>query len=1474
MSNNQRSSASYAYYSFPPTPNRDSPPTSSNPNTQANTPSPQTARTSKTMAPSPAAGKTPKAPTTPTKQGKNPASNATSKLSQASSADETPAKDAPKSASNTPKLGKSPKLPPRPKDGGQKAPKLPSKAEEAKDKAEDTTEDAKGKAEETSDEAKKTGGDVTDEAEGKIQMDDNDPSPSEDADNEATDTPQGKVSQPGNETGAEDSAVDDVEDDTEDAGAGAKETAEGEETEGADDTAGDATQQASDTAGGLAGKVGDTAGKTTDNAEDTAGKAADGDAAGVADNVKGTGEDTVGDAKDTADDTAEGAKDTADDTVEGAKDTADETTEGAKDAAPDEAGETADGVKATADDVKDDAEEKVDDAKDTAEETADGVKDEAEGAVDDAKDTAEDAADQVPVDLSVLKGGEVQENGDITGPDGDVIGHLDEGDAEQLKGMSIGDNGEILDEDGDPIGRASVLPEKAEELAKRSLPDISVLKGLQVSEGGNILDSDGNVLGKITEGDPDDLVGQELNEEGEILDEDGDAIGRAEVVPGAAADKINAAQQEAQDKVEEAADAADALPDVGVLEGMKIGEDGDILNAEGDTLGKVVDGDAKEMGEAKINDQGEIVNADGDVIGTAEVVPGDAADKLNEQAEKLRPDLSILAGKKINKKGNILDEEGETIGKLTEDSDLSACAGKIPNEAGEILNDDGEVIGHVEIVEGDAANDAMKDLHPELVEDTKDAAEEAADVPDLSILDGLKVNKKGQVLDEDGEPIAQVSEGEIADLAGKKINDKGEVLDKDGNVIGKVELIPKEGEGEGEEEGEAEPELPPISTLEGLKCNKQGKIVDENGNPVGELVEGDPKKLAKLGCTLDEEGQFWDGKGHVIGRAVTLPIKDADEEAPFAGLEGLQVVEDGWVKDENDNIVGRLVEGDAKKLLGRAVDEDGDILDKNGNAVGRAERYEPEEEEITPPDLSILKGCILNKAGLVVGPEGLPIGRLVEGNAKELAGKACDEEGQIWNDSGKVIGRCEVIPEEEREKKPEGPFAGLEGCVVVKDGFVEDEEGNRVGVVVEGEPKKLIGRAVDDDGDIVDKYGNVKGHAEPYEEPEEPPVDLSILDGKIVNKQGNVVDEHGMIYGRLIDGDPKSLAGRKTDGQGQVWGDRGDVIGHAELIPENERQKPEGPFSGFESVTVGKEGMCLDQAENIVGRVIEGDIEKLQGRKVDTDGDILDSSGNVLGKAERYTPPEKERQINPMAGYKVNNDGEVRDDSGNLIGKLTEGNLGTCIGKEIDDNGYVVDNDGNRVGECTLLENIAEDELTEDELKKLEDEKIAKQMNQILTQTLERIDPVLKNITEVSKSSPSSHYISLTCFFSGSKRQTGRPRTSLMRSNSYRMSSPCLRKAVVYCKNAMVPFAGLILTDTSPPTQRHAQPLVKPHLKSTGSQRTSRNSPVMLSKPSTTRRRRSPTCPMRRKASILCGVCSLNHCSKSSLPWASYSAVF
>ncbi|KAG9957135.1 hypothetical protein KCU61_g9333, partial [Aureobasidium melanogenum] len=1745
------------------------------------------------MAPSPAAGKaTGGAPKTPTKLGRKPQSQTSQppKLGQQAASGARKA-SAPEGA----KQPETPQVPEKP-EAGDVQEKAGEAAQGAQDKAGKTAEDAKSKAEGAAEEPSKVEMKDDTEAASTQAGDDEDEDDDDEGPlskvSQAGDNAKGQLEEQApqpiddsndNDTaaGAEDTADDD---DTEDTADDDKTVKAGDEADDNDDTADDVqdtTGKVADDAQktgkqsggnllkgakGLAGKASGLAGKAAQDPKKAA-QDAPKDAQETAGDVKDTAEDTAEDAAESAQDTADDAKkvagdatDEAGDAAEDVKDTAEDTAEDAKDTvedaagdATDKAGDVADQAKDTAEDAAEDAQDTAEDAteqaKDTAEDTAEQAEDAAGDATDkagetaeDAKDTAEDAADgelpeindinDLPVDLSVLKGLEVAEDGIVSDQDGNPIGKLAEGDAEDLAGYPIGDDGEILDDDGDLVGRVELLPEQvkkqmADLKSKGELPEgaekfvgdlpdtddvekpnLAIFKGLTCDPTGNIFNDEGDTIGQVTDGDPQELMNATLNEYGEFIDEDGNVIGHADIHPDAPEDIYDQVQQaadaaqdaaddaqdnaedttKAADKVDEAADHVDdaaddvkdaaqdiedELPGIEALQGRELNEAGEVVDDQGEVLGQIDDESLKEKLESgelkaedlKINEDGEVVDADDNVLGKVGLAEG-AAEKLGGRLPSL--DLRILDGRKVNKKGKILDDEGDEIGELSE-GDPKECAGKKVNDKGEVLDQNGKVIGKVSVVPGEAAENATKELQTELGENVPEEEqgedEEQADeeeepqgpqfkIPDLDVLEGLKVNKKGKILNEDGEEIGELTSGDLSECAGKKVNDKGEVLDAEGNTIGRVKALPQEipqeeleqaeeaadkaedaqdaaedaaEDAENAEEGaedaaeDAESNLPPLSVLEGLQVNKAGKIVDSNGTIVGELTEGDAKKLSKSGVKCDDQGQFWDDKGHVIGRAKTVPVED-DEESPFAGLEGLIVVKDGWVEDENGNRVGQLVEGDPKKLVGRAVDEDGDILDKKGSVVGHAERYEeadqePEPEE-EPVDLSSLAGKTVNKAGFVIGDEGVPVARLVEGKAKELAGKKLDDQGQIWNDQGKVIGRVEMIPEDERESKPDGPFAGLQGLRVVadgkvadedenivgeivegnakrliglavdedgdvmdrygnvkghaepleeeeeegpvdnsllsgkklnkqgfvvdekgipvgkllegnvkelagrlcdengdihndtgkvvghcevlpenervsraegpfagheglrvnkegfvvdsednvvgkvtegdvkklvglqvdedgdindkygnskghaepyeeeeaapidnsildgkklnkqgfvvnedgiplgklvegnvkelagrrcdeegkihgdtgkvvgrcevlpenervarpegpfagleglhvnKEGYVEDAEGNRVGIITEGNVKRLVGLSVDEDGDISDKYGNTKGHAEPWEEEEQTPEDLSALAGCTVNKAGNVVDSSGTIIGRVSEGDPSTMVGKKVDGQGQIWDNAGNVIGKAELA-KGADTKAEGPFAGFDSITVNKEGYVVTPDGSIVGRIIEGDVKKLVAHKVDEDGEIQDKNGNLIGKAERWEPEEKERKINPMSGRRVNKEGEVRDENGDVMGRLTAGDLGHCVGLEVDDNGYVVDNDGNKVGEVTLIANIIEDEeipeeeLTEEEKeerrKREQDREIAEKMGTICSQTLERVQPICKQITD------------------------------------------------------------------------------------------------------------------------------------------------
>lgn len=111
------------------------------------------------------------------------------------------------------------------------------------------------------------------------------------------------------------------------------------------------------------------------------------------------------------------------------------------------------------------------------------------------------------------------------------------------------------------------------------------------------------------------------------------------------------------------------------------------------------------------------------------------------------------------------------------------------------------------------------------------------------------------------------------------------------------------------------------------------------------------------------------------------------------------------------------------------------------------------------------------------------------------------------------------------------------------------------------------------------------------------------------------------------------LVGKMADKDGNIWNDGGQIVGKAELVPESDRQgEKEGPFSGFSTPVVTKDGKVADSAGNVIGRLTEGDPKKLYGKEVDPDGDVLDKNGNSLGKAERWEEEEKEVAKNPVAG--------------------------------------------------------------------------------------------------------------------------------------------------------------------------------------------------------------------------------------------------
>lgn len=992
-------------------------------------------------------------------------------------------------------------------------------------------------------------------------------------------------------------------------------------------------QEASNRGGGglgsALGGIANTAGSAVSGVTGGVGKATKGVTGAVGDTTKGA-TDAVGEATGTQEatgavgDTAKGVTDTAGDTAEGVTGGAGDAVEGATGTV----GDAAEGATDTVEDAAEDAAGTVGDAAEGATGVDEDIAQDATGTVGDATEGVTSAGENIARDTPGTTDDAV---GGATGAAGDAAeGATDAaGEAVEQAPQDAQQTAEGVAEKAPSGASSGDLGSKAEGLAEQTpvpmeVPSLSpsivnkvaaMFDGpFTIADGGKVTDQSGKVLGKLANGsDFQDLIGKKvkgIDEQGNLMGENDTVIGKIDIAPeGSMVERV-------KQEVPEAADRLNAIEEAQVEAPIKI------PSFTSSVAGKVI--------------------------------------AMFESPFKIAED------------GQVTDQKGKILGKLAEGQDFKSLVGKDIkgiDEHGNLLGDNDTELGKVE-------------LAPEgtIVERIKDEVPEAAER-----LDALEAAKQ---------------EG---------LN---------------------------------------VSILEGLKINKMGNVVDSNGNPIGRVKSGELKRL--IGKAPDKEGKVWDDRGNVIGEVEVLPQVIENKASPFEDFPDATVDKFGKVIYDGRQ-VGVVVGDDWQKLIGKKVDADGDILDKNGNVIGHAERQEaeePEEPEEEQIDYSMLKDKKVNKMGNVVDDKGQVWGRIIAGVLKNLVGKRVGDNGQIFNDAGKVIGKAEPIPDGEREEiKEPSPFEDFPNATVGDNGDVM-ANGEKIGIVVEGDAKKLKGKSVDPDGDILDQAGNVLGHAERWEpepEPEEPEVDMSSLAGKRINKAGNAVDSHGDIYGRVVEGQLGRLVGKMCDKNGFIRNEGGDVIGKCELIPEAEREgMKEGPFTELSGCTVTKEGKVVTPGGDVVGRLVSGDPKILAGRSVDDDGDICDKNGNVLGHAERWEEPEVEKDVSPMSGRKVNREGNVVDENGDVIGKLTTGDLTKCAGKKIDDDGDVVDQKGAVLGHCSLLEDISEPEPepepepeeteTEEErearLQKEQDRKIANQISYCIAQSLDKIKPICRMIVE------------------------------------------------------------------------------------------------------------------------------------------------
>ncbi|KAI0175402.1 hypothetical protein BJ166DRAFT_588141 [Pestalotiopsis sp. NC0098] len=132
----------------------------------------------------------------------------------------------------------------------------------------------------------------------------------------------------------------------------------------------------------------------------------------------------------------------------------------------------------------------------------------------------------------------------------------------------------------------------------------------------------------------------------------------------------------------------------------------------------------------------------------------------------------------------------------------------------------------------------------------------------------------------------------------------------------------------------------------------------------------------------------------------------------------------------------------------------------------------------------------------------------------------------------------------------------------------------------------------------------------------QPPPELARLAnglaGYTVDDVGNVVDESGKVLGHAT-GDLPCMIGKKIADNGEVYGDNGELIGY---VTEN--------FTGHPAP-------APDANKSGAGASASKDTPLPGGLRVDHEGNILDASGNVIGKMHSK-PTQPANALGPFNG--------------------------------------------------------------------------------------------------------------------------------------------------------------------------------------------------------------------------------------------------
>lgn len=175
----------------------------------------------------------------------------------------------------------------------------------------------------------------------------------------------------------------------------------------------------------------------------------------------------------------------------------------------------------------------------------------------------------------------------------------------------------------------------------------------------------------------------------------------------------------------------------------------------------------------------------------------------------------------------------------------------------------------------------------------------------------------------------------------------------------------------------------------------------------------------KYNGTIKGAKDVVDEAGKNVGALEFDSVEDVDESVvdkilvDLSGLKGLKVGEGGEILGAEGQAVGKIEEeylSFPEDLVGKIVDDDGQVFDEDGHVIGRATLlFDKAQTQDSLPDVNIHDSLEVDEGGDMLGPDGMSLGKTVEGDLNYLDGIMMNKNGENLDEDGKVIDRAEVV---------------------------------------------------------------------------------------------------------------------------------------------------------------------------------------------------------------------------------------------------------------------------------------------------------------------------------------------------------------------------------------------------------------------------------------------------------------------------------